>query len=116
MTDIIRHDTNKRMSQAVIHGDTVYLAGQVGTAGESVTAQTTEILSKIDGLLAKSGSDKSHILQAIIWLKDMNDFAEMNAVWDAWVPEGHAPARACGSADLATPDFTVEITVIAAKA
>lgn len=116
MTDIVRHDTNKRMSQAVIHGDTVYLAGQVGTAGESVTAQTTGILSKIDGLLAKSGSDKTRILQAIIWLKDMNDFAEMNAVWDAWVPEGHAPARACGSADLATPEFTVEITVIAAKA
>lgn len=115
MTDIVRHDTNKRMSQAVIHGDTIYLAGQVGTAGESVTAQTTEILGKIDSLLAKSGSDKSRVLQAIIWLKDMGDFAEMNAVWDAWVPEGHAPARACGSADLAAPGFTVEITVIAAK-
>ena len=115
MTDIIRHDTNKRMSQAVVHGDTIYLAGQVGTAGESVAAQTTEILGKIDGLLAKCGSDKSRVMQAIIWLKDMGDFAEMNAVWDAWVPEGHAPARACGSADLAAPDFTVEITVIAAK-
>lgn len=115
MTDIVRHDTNKRMSQAVVHGDTIYLAGQVGTAGESVAEQTTEILGKIDGLLAKCGSDKSRVLQAIIWLKDMGDFAEMNAVWDAWVPEGHAPARACGSADLAAPDFTVEITVIAAK-
>ncbi len=115
MTDIIRHDTNKRMSQAVVHGHTIYLAGQVGTAGESVAAQTTEILGKIDGLLAKCGSDKSRVMQAIIWLKDMGDFAEMNAVWDAWVPEGHAPARACGSADLAPPDFTVEITVIAAK-
>lgn len=115
MTDIIRHDTNQRMSQAVIHGDTIYLAGQVGTAGESVAAQTTEILGKIDGLLATCGSDKTKVLQAIIWLKDMGDFAEMNAVWDAWVPEGHAPARACGSADLAAPDFTVEITVIAAK-
>lgn len=115
MTDIIRHDTNKRMSQAVVHGDTIYLAGQVGTAGESVAEQTTEILGKIDGLLAKCGSDKSRVMQAIIWLKDMGDFAEMNAVWDAWVPEGHAPARACGSADLAAPGFTVEITVIAAK-
>lgn len=115
MTDIQRHHTNQRMSQIVIHGDTVYLAGQVGTAGDSVADQTKVILGKIDGLLAEAGSDKSKILQAIIWLKSMDDFAEMNAVWDAWVPEGHAPARACGSADLATPQFTVEITVIAAK-
>ncbi|MEL7469159.1 MAG: RidA family protein [Pseudomonadota bacterium] len=115
MADIIRHDTNQRMSQIVMHGDTIYLAGQVGTAGESVAAQTTEILSKIDDLLEKAGSDKTRVLQAIIWLKSMDDFAEMNAVWDAWVPEGHAPARACGSADLATPNFTVEITVIAAR-
>ena len=112
---ITRMDTNQRMSQIVVHGDTVYLAGQVGTAGASVTDQTKDILGKIDGLLARAGSDKSKILQAIIWLKSMSDFAEMNAVWDAWVPEGAAPARACGSADLATPDFTVEITVIAAK-
>lgn len=115
MADIQRHHTNQRMSQLVIHGDTVYLAGQVGTEGASVTDQTKDILGKIDGLLAEAGSDKSKILQAIIWLKDMGDFAEMNAVWDAWVPEGHAPARACGSADLATPGYTVEITVIAAK-
>lgn len=115
MTEITRAHTNARMSQIVTHGDTVYLAGQVGTAGESVTAQTTEILGKIDGLLAEAGSDKTKLLQAIIWLKDMGDFAEMNAVWDAWVPEGHAPARACGSADLAAPGFTVEITVIAAR-
>lgn len=112
---IERHHTNQRMSQIVIHGDTVYLAGQVGTAGASVADQTKDILGKIDGLLAEAGSDKSKVLQAIIWLKSMNDFAEMNAVWDAWVPEGNAPARACGSADLATPEFTVEITVIAAK-
>ena len=112
---ITRMDTNQRMSQIVVHGDTVYLAGQVGTAGESVADQTTEILGKIDGLLERAGSDKSKVLQAIIWLKSMDDFAEMNAVWDAWVPEGAAPARACGSADLAAPGFTVEITVIAAK-
>ena len=112
---ITRKHTNKRMSQIVVHGDTVYLAGQVGTENQSVTDQTTEILGKIDALLAEAGTDKSNLLQAIIWLKDMGDFAEMNAVWDAWVPEGHAPARACGSADLATPGFTVEITVIAAK-
>ena len=114
MSEIIRHDTNQRMSQAVIHNGTVWLAGQVGTAGDSVTDQTTAILGKIDALLAKAGTDKTRLLQAVIWLKSMDDFAEMNAVWDAWVPEGHAPARACGSADLATPDFTVEITVVAA--
>ena len=115
MANITRHDTNQRMSQIVEHGDTVYLAGQVGTAGDSVADQTKEILGKIDALLAEAGTDKSKVLQAIIWLKDMGDFAEMNGVWDAWVPEGAAPARACGSADLATPGFTVEITVIAAK-
>ena len=115
MTAIHREDTSARMSQIVVHGDTVYLAGQVGNAGESVADQTKVILEKIDGLLARAGSSKAHVLQAIIWLKSMDDFAEMNAVWDAWVPEGAAPARACGSADLARPDLTVEITVIAAK-
>ena len=115
MTEIQRSHTNQRMSQIVVHGDTVYLAGQVGNAGDSVADQTSVILGKIDALLAEAGSDKSKVLQAIIWLKSMDDFAEMNAVWDAWVPEGAAPARACGSADLAAPDFTVEITVIAAK-
>lgn len=114
MSTITRLDTNARMSQAVIHNATVWLAGQVGTAGESVTEQTTEILGKIDALLERSGTDKSNLLQAVIWLKSMDDFAEMNAVWDAWVPEGAAPARACGSADLAAPGFTVEITVVAA--
>ena len=115
MTDIQRSHTNQRMSQIVVHGDTVYLAGQVGTQNQSVADQTSEILGKIDALLAEAGSDKSKILQAIIWLADMGTYAEMNAVWDAWVPEGAAPARACGSADLAAPGFTVEITVIAAK-
>jgi len=111
---IERHHTNQRMSQIVKHNGTAYLSGQVGTAGESVTKQTETILQKIDGLLTEAGSDREHVLQAIIWLADMADFAEMNAVWDAWVPEGQAPARACGEAKLARPDFTVEITVIAA--
>ncbi len=113
---ITRAHTNKRMSQIVTHGDTVYLAGQVGNPGESVADQTSVILGKIDALLAEAGSSKDNVLQAVIWLSSMSDFEEMNAVWDAWVPEGAAPARACGSADLARPDFTVEITVIAAKA
>ena len=114
MSEITRRHTNQRMSQSVVHNGTAYLAGQVGTAGASVAQQTEEILGKIDGLLAELGSDKTRLLQAVIWLKSMDDFAEMNAVWDAWVPEGQAPARACGSADLAHPELTVEITVIAA--
>ena len=103
MAEIKRSHTNQRMSQIVVHGDTVYLAGQVGTEHDSMADQTSEILGKIDTLLSEAGTDKTRILQAIIWLADMGTFDEMNAVWDAWVPEGHAPARACGSADLGPP-------------
>ena len=106
-----------RMSGAVVHGNTVYLAGQVAqeSAGKSVTEQTKEILSIIDGLLAEAGSDKSKILMANIWITDMGTFQEMNAVWDAWVSAGNTPARATVEAKLATPAFKVEIAVIAAK-
>ncbi|MEL7542375.1 MAG: RidA family protein [Pseudomonadota bacterium] len=116
MTDITRTETGTRMSQAVAHNGTVYLAGQVAAEGESVTAQTKGIIAKIERLLAENKSSPEHMLQAVIWLADMSDFAEMNAVWDAWVPQGHAPARACGEAKLATPGFKVEIIVIAATA
>lgn len=114
MADITRHHTNQRMSQIVQHGQTIYLAGQVGTAGASVAQQTQDCLDKIDTLLGEVGSDKTKVLQAVIWLADMADFQEMNGVWDAWVAEGHAPARACGEAKLARPDLTVEIIVTAA--
>ena len=115
---IERHETGTRMSQAVVHGDTVYLAGQVAknAPGASVAAQTKDILSTIEALLAKAGSDKSKLLSATIWLCSMDDFAEMNGVWDAWVTSGQAPARACvESPRLASPDYTVEIGVIAAR-
>ena len=114
---ITRIDTNERMSQAVIHGDTIYLAGQVAidAGGESVTEQTTNILSRIDKLLEQSGSDKSNLLTATIWLTSMDDFDEMNSVWDSWVPSGDAPARACVESRLAFPQFTVEISVTAAR-
>ena len=114
MHDISRFHTGERMSQMVIHNGTIYLAGQVGTAGDSVTDQTRQCLDKVDALLAEAGVNKTRILQTTIWLKDMADFAEMNAVWDAWVPEGHAPARACGEARLARPELLVEVLVIAA--
>jgi enamine deaminase RidA (YjgF/YER057c/UK114 family) len=103
------------MSQAVLHGDTVYLAGQVGAPGENLTAQTRAILAGIEALLKEAGSAKSHILNATIWLADMADFDEMNAVWDAWLGGQDAPARATGEAKLANPDYKVEIIVTAAR-
>ncbi len=115
MAEITRHHTNQRMSQIVTHGETIYLAGQVGAPDSGVAAQTQECLDKVDKLLAEVGSDKTKILQCTIWLADMADFAAMNAVWDAWVAEGHAPARACGEAKLATPDYKVELLITAAK-
>ncbi|NVK33765.1 MAG: RidA family protein [Rhodobacteraceae bacterium] len=114
MSTITRLDSGPRMSQAVVNNGTIYLAGQVGTADASITEQTQDILKKIDALLERTGSDKHHMLQAVIWLSDMKHFAEMNAVWDAWVEEGSTPARACGEAKLATPSFDVEIIVTAA--
>ena len=112
---ITRHHTNQRMSQIVIHGDTVYLAGQVANdSNADITVQTQQVLQKIDALLAEAGSDKSKILSAQIWLTSMGHFAQMNEVWDAWVPEGHAPGRACIEARLASPDLLVEIGIIAA--
>lgn len=112
---ISRAHTTARMSQIVTHGDTIYLAGQVGRGG-TVAHQTRDMLASVDRLLAEAGSGREHILQAVIWLADMGDFAEMNAVWDEWVPEGHPPARACGEARLATDDYRVEVIVTAAKA
>ncbi|WP_420722512.1 RidA family protein [Hwanghaeella sp. LZ110] len=116
MSDITRLDPGARMSGAVIHNGVVYLAGQTGTAGESVTVQTQTALAKVEDLLAKAGSNKSRILQAVIWLADMNDFAEMNAVWDAWVDKDNTPARATGEAKLATPDYRFEVIIVAAQA
>ncbi|HEY8579281.1 MAG TPA: RidA family protein [Beijerinckiaceae bacterium] len=114
---IERIGAGPRMSKAVVHGDTVYLAGQVAdqTKGKSVGEQTKEILSIIDGLLQQAGSDKSKLLSATIWLTDISTFAEMNAQWDAWVVQGATPARATVQAQLAAPDYRVEIAVIAAK-
>ncbi len=115
MSEITRLETGTRMSQAVIHGGIVHLAGQVGTPGASITEQTKTCLASVDRLLAQAGSDRTRILSAQIWLADMADFAEMNAVWDGWVAPGHAPARATGEAKLATPDYRVEVIVTAAQ-
>jgi len=113
---IRRIDAGPRMSAAVIHGNTGYLAGQVArdAAGKSVAEQTKSILAIIDGILAKAGTDKSKLLNAFIWLSDISTFDEMNKVWDAWVSPGNTPARATVEAKLAAPQFKVEIGVIAA--
>ena len=103
------------MSRIVIHNDTVYLCGQVcADASKDITEQTQTMLDKVDALLEQAGSDREHMLSATVYVRDMKDFAAMNAVWDAWVPEGHAPARACVEARMARPELLVEISVIAA--
>ena len=114
---IQRFEPGPRMSQIVVHGDTVYLAGIVAdkTAGDSVTKQTQEVLSIIDSHLAKAGSDKTKLLTATIYLTDMKTFGEMNAVWDGWISPGNTPARATVEVKLAAPKYGVEIMVIAAK-
>lgn len=101
------------MSGAVVHGNTVYLSGQTGE-GPDVTTQAKECLAKVDALLAEAGTDKSKILQTLIYLKDMGHFAEMNAVWKDWVDPANTPARATSQAELAAPHILVEFTVIAA--
>lgn len=114
---IQRIDAGPRMSQAVVHGDTVYLAGVVANAaaGKGVTEQAKEILSLIDGYLAKAGTDKTKLLSATIFLSDMRSFADMNVAWDAWVSPGNTPARATVEAKLAGTQYNVEIMVIAAR-
>lgn len=110
---IRRIESGPRMSQAVVHNDTVYLAGQVAT-GATVADQTRAILGQIDALLAAAGTDKSKILSATIWLTDMATFGEMNQAWEPWVVPGATPARATVESNLAAPEYKVEIAVIAA--
>jgi len=113
--DIKRTGVGPRMTQSVVYNDTIYLSGQVGY-GDTVAAQTADMLASVDKLLAAEGSSKSRILSATIWMSDMGQFDEMNAVWDAWIDPANPPARATGEAKLATPDFFVEIIVVAATA
>lgn len=112
---ITRIGSGPRMSQAVIHGDTVYLAGQVGTEGADIATQARDALASVEAILAEAGSDKSRILSVTVWLADMADFATMNAVYDAWVDPNNLPARATGEAKLATPGYKVEFIVTAAR-
>ncbi len=113
---IERQETKTRMSRIVKHNGTIYLCGQVcADATKDITEQTQTMLDKVDVLLEQAGSDREHMLSATIYIKDMKYFQQMNAVWDAWVPEGHAPARACVTANMAREELLVEISVIAAE-
>jgi enamine deaminase RidA (YjgF/YER057c/UK114 family) len=114
---IKRYGVGPRMSMAVAHGGTVWLAGHVASdaaKGKDVATQTADILAQIDARLKEAGSDKTKLISASIWLTDIGTFAQMNGVWDTWVSPGNTPARATVEAKLAHPDYTVEIAVIAA--
>lgn len=112
---IRRINVGPRMSQAVVHGNTVFLAGQVAAnPNPSVADQTKQILSQIDSLLAEAGTDKTKLVSATIWLADIRTFDEMNSMWDGWVSAGNTPARATVEAKLAGAKYLVEIAVVAA--
>ncbi|MFK7744465.1 MAG: RidA family protein [Roseobacter sp.] len=110
---IERIETGARSSKIVKYGGVAYITGQVGE-GDTIQEATAECLAKLEGFLIKAGSSREKMLRATIWLADMDDFAGLNEVWNAWVPEGHAPARACGESKLARPELKVEIIVDAA--
>ena len=113
---IERINAGPRMSQAVVHGNTVYLAGQVADDPNADTAgQTRQVLTKIDNLLAEAGTHKSKVLSATVWLSDIANFYQMNSVWEGWIEPGSPPARATVEARLARPYLKVEIMVIAAR-
>jgi enamine deaminase RidA (YjgF/YER057c/UK114 family) len=112
---IRRIEPNKRLSAAVVHGNVVYISGQVPESPHvDVTTQTREILAKIDRLLREAGTDKSRLVNASVWLADIMTFEAMNAAWEAWLPPGQAPARATVEARIANPAYRVEIAVVAA--
>ena len=112
---IKRIDPGPRLSQAVVHGDTIYVAGQVAAdTGADCAGQTRQILNQIDALLAQGGSDKTRILWANVWLADIGDYVGMNGEWESWIPKGQTPARATVEAKLAMPQFKVEIACVAA--
>ena len=113
---IERLETGQRMSRIVKHNSTIYLCGQVcKDAKQGIQEQTFSMLEKVDELLQQAGSDRAHVLSATIYIKDMKYFGEMNTVWESWLPEGHAPARACVEASMARDALLVEISVIAAE-
>jgi enamine deaminase RidA (YjgF/YER057c/UK114 family) len=116
MTAIVRIDQNARRSRASVYGDLVFLAGQVADDKDGdIAKQTREALAKVDDMLSRAGTDKSRLLSVQIWLKTMDDFAAMNAVYDTWVVPGDTPTRCCGKVELADPAYRIEVVGIAAR-
>lgn len=113
--EIQRFHVGKRLSEMAVHNGTIYLAGMVPNVGGSIQEQTADVLAQIDKLLAEAGSDKSRILMAQIYITDLANFPGMNEVWDAWVAEGNTPPRATVVAQLARPEWLLEIVVTAAQ-
>lgn len=111
---IQRFGTNQRMSKVVVHQNTAYICGQVGNSEESIEEQTLEALNRVEQLLLSVGSDRTKLLHVTVWLSDMKYFDAMNSVWEAWLPEGAAPSRACGEAKLARETLHVELICTAA--
>ena len=110
-----RFDVGTRLSEMAMHNGVAYLAGQVpADSSQDITGQTQQVLASIDALLARAGTDKRKLLRVEIFLKDLADFPGMNAVWEAWLPAGHAPPRATVKAELAKPEWRVEMVVTAA--
>lgn len=118
MNEIKRKHTNERMSKIVCHSDLVYLCGQTASGGANasadITTQTHDTLSRVDALLTEAGSDRTKILSATIYLRDMSDFALMNAAWESWIVPGTAPSRTTVEARLAVESLLVEVTIVAA--
>ncbi len=115
MSTIQRYHVGPRLSEIVVHNNTVYLAGQVADVlDDNVGSQTTQVLASVDRLLAEVGSDKTRILSVTIYLTSMADYDAMNEAWSAWAPHGHTPARATVEAKLADPRYQLEMSVIAA--
>ena len=112
---IERHGTTRRYSDVVAHGNTVYLVEVPQTLSADISVQTREVLASVERLLVQAGSNKSRLLLVTVYLRDMADYAAMNAVWDDWVPEGTAPARACIETRLANPGMRIEVVVVAAR-
>lgn len=116
MSKIIRTAPNKILSKAVEFHGFVYLQGcTAADLSKDIAGQTREVLDSIDAILEEHGTDKTRLLQAQIWLKDIRDRDAMNALWSAWLPAGMAPARACVQANMADPRHLVEIMVTACK-